>query len=147
MFIDRVKPNMATGLFKLTTYDRNNNILEKYEDNNLIVTQAKTIMRDLLQSGTDPIINLGIGTSEVIPNITDTSLVNMQVVPITAKIALGDFEVKFEAAIDYDEHNGMAIAEYGLLTQSERLFARKTRTPIVKDNTLRIELEWIVRFT
>jgi hypothetical protein len=56
-------------------------------------------------------------------------------------------KVTFVWDIGFDEANGLSFAELGLLSENQTLFARKVRTPIVKDSTIRLHGEWTITLT
>ena len=138
--------SLAEGVLHVKVFNREGALIEDWSSKNLVVSQARNIMRSLLATGIDPITKLGVGTGTVAPTVGDTSLTNMEFVLITEIDVTVDYEVTFGCAIDYTELNGMAMTEFGLLTLSDLLFSRKTRSPIYKDTSIRLEILWTIKF-
>ncbi|MEM0333259.1 MAG: hypothetical protein QXX30_02210, partial [Candidatus Aenigmatarchaeota archaeon] len=112
---------------------------------NLIVDQAKTIIAKLI-SGSDLSSNyvskIALGTSDSLPDITDTSLGNEVARVLISNITFPSYDkVTFEGYVDNNTANGNTIKELGLFTNGDSqnpnglLFARTTISPLTKDST------------
>ncbi len=159
------------GLFKMTQR-RNGRIIERYEDHNLIVNNAKLLMAHLIGGDTTgkSITNIAFGTNGTAPTPDDsmnTHPFSKAVSGVTYPGFLSEevnwgpvlglpsdlitewtgYQVQFDWVLLTSEDNGHAICEFGLLSGNQTLFARKTRNnPIHKAPDISIEGSWIITF-
>lgn len=143
---DSIKP---TGIFRLAAFDDDGNQLWEYEDANLVVTVGRTSLATLLGSAILPnkhVDQISFGDNGADPIISDTAITN----PFTKALAGVSYpaagSVQFDFTLELSENNGVTIREFGLISNDLTLFARKTRAPIEKDNTIRLEGSWTVTF-
>jgi len=158
------------GIFKMTVR-KAGEIIEVYEDHNLIVNNAKLLLAHLLGGDTvgKSITHIGFGTKGTSPVPDDTTLKNpflKQIKTISYPgfisdevdwgplIGLGDelvlpaylYQVQFDWELLTTEDNGHSISEFGLLSGNNTLFSRKSRgSPIVKESDISIEGSWIIK--
>jgi hypothetical protein len=147
-------------------------IIEQYEDHNLIVNNAKLLMAHLIAGDTTGkfITNIAFGTNGTTPTPDDTMITNPFSKPvngvtypgyITEEVNWGPvlglptdlttewlgYQVQFNWELLTSEDNGQAIREFGLLSGNQTLFNRKTRnSPINKEPDISIEGSWIITF-
>jgi hypothetical protein len=147
-------------------------IIENYEDHNLIVNNAKFLMAHLIGGDTTGkfITNIALGTNGTPPTPDDTMITNVFSKPVshvsypgfkTEEINWGPilglsnelnvewtgYQVQFDWELLTSEDNGQAIMEFGLLSGNQTLFNRKTRdNPIHKASDISIEGSWIITF-
>lgn len=140
-------PNLR-GEFELIITDLKGNVVEHYIDKNLIVNLGKTALALLLGSiSTGRQINkIAFGTSNIAPDVADTVITDSISKSIDS-VSYPEFNsVAFAWTLDFAEGNGVAIAEFGLLSSDSTLFARKTRTAIAKDAGLKLTGSWKIIF-
>lgn len=119
-------------------------LIENYTDNNLVVTVGKEIVAQLLGGSASgaAITKIQAGTDTTAPALSDTAITN----PFTKAIGAVSYpsinEVQFDWILNANEANGMTISEFGLLSNNNVLFARKTRTPIQKVSPMVIVGAW-----
>jgi hypothetical protein len=87
----------------------------------------------------------GLATSALTlgDNMVSTTLVAF-LTTITSFTYPSANSITFLWDVDFTEANGLSFAEIGLLSEGQTLFARKTRTPIIKDSSLRLHGEWTI---
>jgi len=160
---------LPKGIFKMTV-KKAGEVIETYEDHNLIVNNAKLLLAHLLGGDTEgrSITKIGFGTNGSNPVPDDTVLKNVFQKPVkkvsypgftTEEIDLANlyeltnetlvqwycYQVQFDWELLTTEDNGHAISEFGLFSGNNTLFARKSRSsPIVKAPDISIEGSWII---
>jgi len=142
------------GRLSYTVY-KNRVPIERYEGNNLIMDATRykimhIIAGELLDDPESDIAGLSvdriaIGTSGSELNANDTEIIN----PFYKAIKKFNFpeinQVRFFWEITESEANGIAIREFGLITEDGSLFARRTRDkPLQKESDISIEGEWVI---
>jgi hypothetical protein len=138
------------GIFRVKVY-RKGRMIEDYEEHNLITNYSRNMMARYL-AGEDGdlshiITHVALGTNGTVPSGADTEITNPFVTEITAFSYPGTGEIRFDWEVGYNENNGTAIHEFGLLTDDGSLFARRTRqAPINKDSDIFIEGHWSILF-
>jgi hypothetical protein len=144
------------GVFKLNVYrnkgDRRE-LIEIFEDKNLIVNNARITMAHLIAGDVTnrSMKSISFGTNGTPPTIDDTAITNPYTKNIEAVITpnLNNTvnKVTFEWSLSIEEANGLAIIEFGLLTADGKLFCRRTRTtPINKQSDISLEGSWSIIF-
>ncbi len=153
------------GVFSYKVYNRNKQLVFVYEDPNLVVGMSKEILAKLIAGDSDKFITkLAVGNDQTTPTPDDLTIGTIATTDLVlgnnvlgeglaafAKtiddISYPEFgEVTFEWSLDYSEANGLDICEFGLLTDDQNLFARKTRGAIVKQSDLAFEGTWRIVF-
>jgi hypothetical protein len=154
LVIDDARPTMLDkltnlrGEFSLIARDKSGKIVEEYHDKNLIVNVGKTSLARLLGGGgSGKFINrIAFGTNGLSPEISDTIITN-SVTRVIDGVTYPEFNsVAIAWTLPYAIANGLSIAEFGLLSQDDTLFARKTRTPIAKTIDLQLTGVWKIIF-
>jgi hypothetical protein len=122
--------------------------IDKFNDHNLITLSGKQLITFLLagEPGNHKITKIAVGENGTAPDESDVGpLLNQFLKPIDSYNFLADNIVQFNIAIDTGEANGLQIAEFGLFSEDEQLFARKIRLPAIpKDSDIIIEGDWTI---
>ncbi|HYG50492.1 MAG TPA: hypothetical protein VD905_06295 [Flavobacteriales bacterium] len=136
------------GVFSLVVKDKNGNVVESFEDRNLIVDKARYNMARLISAAGNnyyiDAIGFGVGTNEA--NVADLALTG------SVEFAFDSIEypdnntVAFNWSLGENDANGMAITEFGLISNNGDLFARKVRAAINKTNDFTINGTWKIIF-
>lgn len=136
------------GVFHLKVMDECGTILEQYTDDNLIVNGGRNAIATLIGSANaeKDVTDIAFGTNGSSPLVTDTAITGAFTKAVNAVSYPSTGRVQFNWSLELTEGNGMTIREYGLLCDDGTLFARKTRTEIVKNNTIRLEGTWTIIF-
>jgi len=121
--------------------------IDRFNDHNLIVSSGYQLITFLLagEPGNHKITKIAVGEDGTAPDASDTDLTNKFTKPIDSYNFLADNIVQFNISIDTGEANGLQIAEFGLFSEDEQLFARKIRLPAIpKDSDIIIEGDWTI---
>lgn len=127
---------------------KNGIVIEKYTDNNLVVNGGRSSVMALLGSGTTAkqLTKLAVGTNGTAPAGGNTAITGA----FTKNLGTVSFptisSVKFDFSIGASEANGIAIAEFGLLSTDNTLFARKVREVINKNSDIILNGAWTISF-
>lgn len=153
------------GEFAMIVRDRSGNIVDRYEDHNMIVNGAKMVMAKLISEAASPssdaedaptvgsqkmITTIAFGNGVAAVDATDTGMTGTDTV--TKPLDGHEFpegtedRVQFNWSLGYGEANDLHITEFGLLCADETLFAHKVRNEIYKDDTLSFEGTWTIIF-
>lgn len=136
------------GIFDARIY-RKRKLIETIHESNLIVNGARSQMARLIAGEFTgrQISKIAFGTSKINPDPTDTSITGQFVKQIKGFSYPESGRVQFDWELLITENNGMAILEFGLLTDDGTLFARRTRAnPIYKESDISIEGQWTIIF-
>lgn len=138
---DSVNPR---GYFEMNVYDLAGNLLERYVDENLVVALGKTDVARLLagDAAGKKVSKIGVGTNGTAPVAGNTALTGAFIKAVSGYSFPEANSVLFSWSIEDTEANGMTIREFGLLLDDNTLFARKTRSEIVKTNAVRLVGTW-----
>ena len=135
-------------------------------DENIVLTQARTIVRDLIFGGTETIIKLGLGdlgyndltpisewSNPPLSNVSDTHIINLleniplktkEVIEVDAKPAI---KFTFEMlSPDYNGTGQQKFVELGLSLSDNRLFTKKNRPVFIKDSETEFTIEYYLIF-
>jgi hypothetical protein len=136
------------GEFRLWIY-RRGILIEEYEDHNLIVNGARTIMAHLVagDGSGKPINRIAFGTNGAAPSPSNTVITS----PFTKAVTGFSYPAAGQVQINWNllvgEANGKGIMEFGLLCSDGTLFARKNRAKAIeKDSDISLEGQWIITF-
>ena len=142
------RAHRVRGNFFMRVLDRDGNVIDTYEDHNMIVNLARIAMSQLVSEGTEDkiITKFAVGTNMATATPLDTDLTNIYRNNIISHSFPEDGSVKFEWRLDYDEANDMNITEFGLLCNDNTLFSRKVRSAIYKASDIAFEGEWTIIF-
>lgn len=141
-----------SGLFILNVY-RNGDLIERVEEKNLIVNNSKPIHANLLGGNftNNNVTRIGFGTNGTAPTAGDTALTGAYVKALDSVTYPVSGSVQFNfslypATIDPGSV-GLAILEFGLLTPTTVLYARKVRSAALNVNTdLSFSGSWTITF-
>ena len=120
---------------------------------NIVVNGMKTQVCHMLagdiSSGNRGVNRMQFGTGSMAETATDTEL-QTPITPVKTITGVGityppDYYVQFEAYLEFDEANGFAISEAGLLCGDSTLAARKVFSGISKTSDYIIEFRWRIR--
>jgi hypothetical protein len=133
----------------LRTVFKNSIPVEKAEETNLIMNGARIQMAHLIagDAAQRSINRISIGANGSAPAVADTEITGAftKAVDDFTYPANGQVQVNWKLLVG--EANGMAIREFGLMTEDGALFARRIRAnPIYKESDISIEGEWIIIF-
>lgn len=134
---------------------------------NLVVTKAREVVRDLVMNGSGPTITkLVLGDSNVPPNkalmaseIGTPSLTDINLKNLTLRTSIKNKEalvyenrpsIKYSFTIGYEEGNGLGDKNYfteaGLALDDDTLFTRLTFKALTKDNTSSLNIDYFLLF-
>lgn len=133
------------------------------EENNLVVDNSSTVLRDLMFGDADKTItkmcfgDMNLADSDDVKNVAAPNLADMdldhQVYEKAVTKAKTSYEnspaIEYSCILEVSESNGVGsqlITEYGLKTGDNNLFSRKTRSGIYKDNESVLKFTWIIVF-
>lgn len=148
---DELKDNLrkVKGIFYLEILDENGNIIEKYEDRNLIVNGGRSAIMQLIGgggTGTKEVTNIGFGTDGANPIITDTALTNPFSKAVDSVTYPANDSVQFNFSLAAGENNGVTIREFALICADGSLFSRKIRAAIEKTAAISLNGTWTITF-
>jgi len=147
MQFTEIYPHIS-GILRYTVF-KNGVPIETVEDKNLIVNGARIQMAHLAAgdfTGRN-IKKIAFGTNGTAPALNDTQITNA-----FEKNVLGfSYPENGQVQIDWNllvtENNGMAIFEFGLLTENGVLYSRRTRErPLNKEADISLEGSWTLIF-
>lgn len=137
-----------TGHFHLEIYEKGV-LVEVFDEHNLIVNNSKQIQANLLGGNVtgQSVTQISFGTNGTAPAAGDTAITS----PYTKNIDSVSYpltnEVQFNFSLGAAEDNGAAILEFGLLTASGILYARKTRSSALnKASDISLTGSWIISY-
>jgi hypothetical protein len=135
------------GHVKITVTNVVTGEIEVQEQENLITSAGVAhLINCLLNEVDDPISKIGFGEDGTAPAAGNTGITD----GLIKNIAIVDDQVAGSIvcvwSLETFEGNGIVIAEYGLFTTDEILFARRTRPPFTKTDAIRIDGTWTITF-
>lgn len=136
------------GQFLLKVY-RRGILIETVNEPNLIVTGSKEALAHLLGGdvATRSVTQIGFGTSGTSPVIGNTSLTSGFYKDLDGVAYPSAGTVDFEFSLSSSEANGMAIMEFGLLTEGDVLFSRRVRSAALnKESDISLTGLWSIVF-
>ena len=134
-----------SGKLDLFIYDKSGNLIERHSNNNLIVTSGYQSTVEALAGAAGAVVSkIGVGTNNVAPALSDTTLQNMQSFTLTGVEYPVPLSVRFNFSVGFGDANGMDICEWGLVTADNRLYSRLTREYIQKTNEIMILGSWTI---
>ncbi|MDR3133032.1 MAG: hypothetical protein LBU42_03290 [Prevotellaceae bacterium] len=141
---DKIKS--LTGTLHLCAYNARGEALWHTTEHNLIVLSGyQSVVEALAGVEGARIANIAVGTNGEAPVLNDAGITNAVAVPIT-RVTYPEFATaRFHFKIGYNDANGLAIREYGLLTAAGKLFSRKVREPLEKTQYLSIVGMWDIK--
>lgn len=137
-----------TGIFTLEVRNAQGELLEQFEEKNLIVNGAKNQLARLIAGNVSNrhITQIGFGTGTSAPSPDNTGLSNAFFKPLTSINYPATGQVAFSWSLSTAEANGLAITEFGLRCADGTLFSRKTRNAIYKDEDISLTGTWTIIF-
>lgn len=136
------------GMFALQVY-RRGVLVERFEDHNLIVNRGRTNVVYLLGAGGTSLViaSIGFGTNGAPASPNDTALQGAFVKPLDSVSYPDAYSVQFNFSLGNNDANGLQIQEFGLLTQSGLLHARKVRGGVlIKESDLSLTGTWTLNY-
>ena len=127
---------------------KNGRVVERWQDNNLIVDAGRIRMAELLggTKANQHVTHVGIGSGSTPADPGDINLTNLTLVPVKAAVIDGK-TVHFDFFIGTDIGNGTAIREFALFCADETMFSRRVRNgTIEKESDIEIEGYWEIHF-
>ena len=124
-------------------------LVEVFDECNLIVDGSKPTHAHLLGGDVTnrSITQFGVGTNGTAPVAGNTALTGSFAKAIDAVTYPATNQVKFDFSLASGEANGMAILEFGLLTASSVLYARKVRSAALnKESDISVSGSWTITF-
>lgn len=165
VFTDKILLHGVKGVLAFNIKNRSGDVVYSCEGDNLVVNSAKSIMAGILPGNNNKFLTkIAVGSDSNSPTPDSVTIGGK----LTTELVLGnnlhggDFTsfmktldtnvsdepgtVTFTWSLDYGEANGLHISEFGLLSQDQHLFARKTRGVIAKQSDLMFEGTWKIIF-
>lgn len=136
------------GLFLLRVY-KNGELIEVFEEKNLIVDTSKQVHAKLLGGSVagQSVTQIGFGTNGTAPAAGNTALTGAFTKAVDTVTYPATNQVQFNFSLASGENNGMAILEFGLITAGGTLYARKTRSSALnKASDIAITGSWTISF-
>ena len=130
-----------------------NKIIETIDKHNLIVTNGKNLIRDMLGlvAGVTGLNYFAIGTDNTTVQVTDTTLGTEVFRDTFTKTNLSSAKINIQYYLGSGSANGNTLTEAGLFgddatgtPDSGTLFARVTHTSIVKTSSIAVTYSWDV---
>lgn len=134
----------ARGIFTLNVFHRGE-LIDQFSDDNLIVNRGRANVVRLLGGASydHRITKIGFGTNGSAAAPENTALQGAHIKTVDAVSYPDAYSVLFGFSLGASEANGLQIQEFGLITQSGLLHARKVRGGIlVKDSDLALSGTW-----
>lgn len=124
------------------------NILETYQDNNLVVNNGRETVTKLLGAGTTTkkLSKIAFGTNGTAPAGADNTITGAFTKSLGAVSYPTISSVKFDWTLGASEGNGINIVEFGILSDDDTLFARKVRAVIAKNSDIILNGNWTISF-
>jgi len=123
-------------------------IIEHYEDKNLVVNGGRQIVTQLLGAATASkrLSQIGFGTNGTQPVGTDNGITGGYFKSLGAVSYPTVSSVRFDWTLGAGEANGTAIREFGLFAVDGTQFARKVREVINKNADIILNGYWQISF-
>lgn len=162
--VERVNGIPCEGYLLVERIFKNGTTEVVFHEKNLVVNLAAKILRDLMYgTESERIIKIHFGDMNLNessnlkqvapPNLTDESLLN-KLYEKEATRSLVDYDgnpaITYVTTLNEEEFNGTGeqiITEYALATSTNRIFTRKTRAAVYKDNESSLKFTWTLVFT
>jgi len=136
----------AKGAVDIQIFE-NGELIDRIQDNNLVVTLGKTNIALLLggNAAGKAITKIAVGSSSNTPAVGDNTITNAFIKALSAVTYPDAQSVQFGFDIDNADANGLTIREFGLLNADNVLCARKVRNAeIAKTNVIRLVGTWTI---
>ena len=139
---------MVRGRLRLDVF-RRGEMIERWEDDNLVVLGMRLTLARLLGGdvANRSVTRIGFGTNPTPPVHGNENLTGAFVKALDGVAYTALHVVEFGFSLGADEANGLAISEFGLLTTTGVLVARRVRgTPLHKASDLSLSGLWSIEF-
>lgn len=139
----------ASGRFVLEVRATDGRLIERWDENNLVVIGARQTLARLLGGDVADrsVTRIGFGTSTAAAVVGNTSLTSPYTKLLDGVSYPASDQVRFNFSLGASENNGVAIGEFGLLTAGGVLFARKNRASALnKESDLSFSGSWTITF-
>jgi len=139
---------LCHGHFNLGVF-RRGALIEIMDEPNLVVNGSRALMAALVGGSVsnNSLTQIAFGTSLTAPASGNTAITSSYAKPFDGVSYPVAGSVTFAFSLGSGEANGMAIGEFGLLTPTGVLFARKTRSAaLAKDTDLSLSGSWTLTF-
>lgn len=139
--------NLPEGTLEIAVF-KNGKLFDFFRDRNLVVNDARGSLAELVAGdGAGSVIRkIGFGVSDTPADPDDESLTSAYVRALNGHSYPEPGKVRFEFSLNTSEANGITIREFGLITESNRLFSRKVRGGIEKNDDISLEGVWTITF-
>lgn len=140
----------VTGHFYLEVRGRDGAIVHVIDEPNLVVVGARQTLANLLGGNVTnrSVTQFAVGTNGAAPATGNTALTGQYAKALDGVAYPATDKVRFDFSLGTGEANGMAIAEFGLLTAGGVLFARKNRAEALnKASDLSFTGSWTITFS
>lgn len=124
-------------------------MVEEWPGDNIIVDLARDQMARLFGGDVTnrSITQVGFGTNASPPSTGNSGLTGAYLKTLPPTVYPSNYVAEFLFSLGTTEANGTAISEFGLLTASGILIARRVRaTPIVKTSDISLSGTWRIEF-
>lgn len=138
----------SKGIFRLNVFVRGE-LVEKFEEDNLLVDQGRANVVHLLggDGANLQITQIGFGTSGVAPAAGNTALTGQFLKALTSHSYPTATSVQFNFDLATTDANGLMIMEFGLITASGTLHARKVRAAaLAKASDMSLSGSWTLLY-
>lgn len=157
------RDSLIDGILKVEKVLEDGTVVPHHEEQfNLVVSEASYILRDLMFGDNERIDKIHFGDMGLTvgddlknvesPSLADTELDNKLYEKVVTKEKTtygGHPAIKYVTTLERNEFNGdgeQLITEFSLATNNQRIFTRKTRAGIYKDNETSFRFSWILCF-
>jgi hypothetical protein len=140
----------AKGRFYMEVIDiASGEVIDRFDGKNLVVNSGILNVCHLLggDASGHALTTIKVGTSPTAPALTDTTITGAFSKAIDSVAYVGNNIVQFIYSIDGTEANGITIQEAGLFNSAGVLFARKTRSAIVKTSAIALQGVWEIQIS
>jgi len=140
----------AKGRFYMEVIDiASGDVIDRFDGKNLVVNSGILNVCHLLGGDVagHALTTIKVGTNPTAPALTDTAITGAFSKAIDSVAYVGNNIVQFIYSIDGTEANGITIQEAGLFNSAGVLFARKTRSAIVKTSAIALQGVWEIQIS
>ncbi len=138
------------GRFCMNVIDvKTGEVIDRYIGKNLVVNSGMLNVCHLLggDAAGHNLTTIKVGTNPTAPALTDTAITGAFSKAIDSVAYVGNNIVQFIYSIAGSEANGITIQEAGLFNSAGVMFARKTRSAIVKTSAIALEGVWEIQIS
>lgn len=148
----------VSGIFKVESSTDGDNWKLEIEDKNLVVNNAATLLRDVMNGESSKIVSkIQLGDNNGNPTINDPLKTDVRLARVvfektavrTPTTYQGKPAIQYIINLGTSEGNGsgrVSYNEYGLVNAENTLFSRKTKAVINKDSSVALRFTWFLIF-